>query len=58
MAFEGSREKVGIVGEVWAFLRLRKKWWLSPIIVTLALLGLFVVLTANSALAPLIYSMW
>ena len=43
MAFEGSREKLGIIGELWAFMRVRKKWWLGPIVVMLALLGLLVV---------------
>jgi len=28
MAFEESREKLGIVGELWMFMRVRKKWWL------------------------------
>ncbi len=30
MAFEGTREKVGILGELWAFMKVRKKWWLGP----------------------------
>jgi membrane glycosyltransferase len=58
MAFEGSREKIGILGELWAFMKVRKKWWLSPIVVMLALLGLLVVFTANSAVAPLIYQLF
>jgi hypothetical protein len=37
MAFEGSREKIGILGELWAFMRVRKKWWLGPIVLMLAL---------------------
>ena len=39
MAFEESREKLGIIGELWAFMRVRKKWWLGPIVLMLALLG-------------------
>jgi len=39
MAFEESREKLGIIGELWAFMRVRKKWWLGPIVVMLALLA-------------------
>ena len=40
MAFEGSREKIGIFAELWAFMRVRKKWWLGLIVLMLALLGL------------------
>ena len=40
MAFEGSKEKFGILAELWAFMRVRKKWWLGPIVLMLALLGL------------------
>lgn len=58
MAFEGSREKLGIIGELWAFMRIRKKWWLAPILLTLALLGLLVVFTQGSAIAPFIYTLF
>jgi hypothetical protein len=58
MAFEGSREKLGILGELWAFMKVRKKWWLGPIVIMLALLGLLVVFTANSAVAPFIYTLF
>ena len=58
MAFEESREKLGIVGEVWTFMNVRKKWWLGPIVATLALLGLLVVFTQGSAVAPFIYTLF
>ena len=58
MAFEGSREKIGILSELWAFMKVRKKWWLGPIVIMLALLGLLVVFTANSAVAPFIYTLF
>ena len=44
--------------EFWLFLRTRKKYWLLPLIILLFLLGSLVVLTANSALAPFIYSLF
>ena len=47
-----------VVGEFWQFLRQRKKYWLLPIVLLLLLLGLVVVLTANSALAPFIYTVF
>ena len=58
MAFEGTKEKVGILAELWAFMRVRKKWWLGPIVLMLALLGLLVVFTQGSAVAPFIYTLF
>jgi hypothetical protein len=58
MAFEGSREKLGIVAELLAFMRIRKKWWLGPILVMLALLGLLVIFTQGTAVAPFIYTLF
>jgi hypothetical protein len=47
-----------VLGEFWQFLRQRKKYWLLPIVILLLLLGLVIVLTANSALAPFIYTVF
>ena len=47
-----------VIGEFWQFLRERKKYWLLPIVFLLLLLGLVIVLTANSALAPFIYTVF
>ena len=55
MAFDVSLERVGILGELWSFMRVRKKWWLSPIVFTLGALGLLVVGTNGSAVAPFIW---
>ena len=44
--------------EFFQFLRVRKKWWLAPIIAVLLLVGLLVVLTESSALAPFIYALF
>jgi len=46
------------VQDLWAFLRVRKKVWLLPIIVILALLGGLVVATQQSALATFIYTLF
>ena len=56
MAFEGTREKVGIFAELWAFMRVRKAWWLGPIIVMLGLLGLLIVSTQGSAVSAFLYA--
>ena len=50
--------KGGIVGELWAFMKVRKKWWLLPIIVVLLLVGALLVLAQGSALAPFIYTIF
>ena len=52
------RSRFSILGELWAFMKVRKKWWLGPIILVLVLLGLVVVLTEGSALAPFIYTLF
>ncbi len=50
--------KLSIVSELWQFLKVRKKWWLAPILILLMLLGTLIVLTQGSALAPFIYSLF
>lgn len=52
----GSR--LSILAELWAFMRIRKKWWIGPIIFVLVLFGLFIVLTQGTALAPFIYTLF
>jgi hypothetical protein len=44
--------------EFWAFLRIRKKYWLLPIFVTMALFGGLIVLVKGTAVAPLIYTLF
>jgi hypothetical protein len=58
MALDNAKEKLGIIGELWLFMKVRKKWWLGPIVVMLALLGLLVVFTQGSAVAPFIYTLF
>lgn len=50
--------KIAIVSELWAFLKARKKWWLTPIVVFLLLLGFLIIFTEGSALAPFIYALF
>jgi len=44
--------------ELWAFMRVRKKFWLLPIFIVMALLGGLIVLTQGSAVAPFIYTLF
>jgi hypothetical protein len=53
-----STSKLSILAELWAFMKVRKKWWLGPIVLVLLLLGLLIVLTQGSALAPFIYTLF
>ena len=46
------------VGMIWGFLRTRKKWWLTPIVLFLVLLSLLIVLSEGSAMAPFIYALF
>jgi hypothetical protein len=50
--------KLSIVRELWDFMKIRKKWWLGPIVVVLLLLGTLIVLTQGTALAPFIYTLF
>ena len=47
-----------LIKEFWEFLRIRKKFWLLPIVMTLVLLGALIVFTESSALAPFIYTLF
>ncbi len=44
--------------QFWEFLKVRKKWWLGPIIGMLLVLGLLLVMTQGSAVAPFIYTLF
>lgn len=50
--------KLAILKEIWEFLRERKKWWLSPLMIMLLLLAALLVFSQGSALAPFIYSLF
>jgi drug/metabolite transporter superfamily protein YnfA len=49
---------LSLAGEFWMFLRVRKKWWLAPIVIILALFGSLIVFTQGSALAPFVYTIF
>jgi len=44
--------------DLWDFMRVRKKFWLAPIIIVLLLLGMLIVLAEGSAVAPFIYTIF
>ena len=49
---------VSFLKEIWEFLKERKKYWLLPIIIVLALFGILIVLSQGSAVAPFIYTIF
>jgi len=50
--------KLSVFKELWDFLKVRKRWWLAPIIIMLLLLGLLIIFTESSAVAPFIYTLF
>lgn len=50
--------KLSIALEFWEFLRVRKKYWLAPIVIFLMLLGALIIFTEGSAIAPFIYAIF
>lgn len=49
---------MSLLREFWLYLRVRKKWWLLPIVLVLVLLGTLLVFAQTSALAPFIYTIF
>ena len=44
--------------DIWDFLKVRKKYWLAPLILTIVLMGVFIVFTEGSVIAPFIYTIF
>jgi hypothetical protein len=49
---------MSLIKELWLFMRTRKKFWLLPILILMALLGGLLVLAQGSAIAPFIYTIF
>jgi hypothetical protein len=50
--------KGGLMSELWAFMKVRKKFWLVPVIVVMVVVGGLLVFAQGSALAPFIYTIF
>jgi len=50
--------KLGILKEFWDFLSVRKKWWLTPIVIVLILLGALIIFSQGSAISPFVYTLF
>jgi len=53
-----NKGRLAIFGDLWQFMRVRKKFWLAPILLTMLLLSLLIVVTQGSAVAPFIYALF
>lgn len=49
---------LSFLSEIWAFMRVRKKFWLMPIILMMLIFGGLIILTKGSAVAPFIYTVF
>ena len=54
---EARAARTGLLREFWEFLKHNKKWWLTPILVVILLVGLLVMLT-GTGMAPFIYALF
>ncbi len=49
---------IDLIKDIWDFLKVRKKYWLAPLIVTIVLMGALIIFTQGSVVAPLLYSIF
>lgn len=50
--------RLAVISDLWGFLRYRKKFWLLPMVTVLLVLGVLLVFTETSAIAPFVYSLF
>ena len=55
MQYHTCMGRIALLKEFWGFLRVRKKFWLLPIVIMLLFLGALIIFTEGSALSPFIY---
>lgn len=56
--FKNLKNKLLIFKELWEFMKVRKIWWLGPIVIVIILLGLLIIFTESVALSPFIYALF
>lgn len=47
-----------LLKELWDFLKVRKAWWLAPIIIMLVLVGILIIFSQSSVVSPFIYALF
>jgi hypothetical protein len=50
--------KTSLMSELWAYMRVRKKWWLMPLVLMMLAIGVLIAFAQGSALAPFIYTIF
>ncbi len=50
--------KFSIIKEFWEFIKYKKIWWITPIIIVLLLIAILIIFTEGSAIAPFIYAIF
>jgi hypothetical protein len=53
-----ARTKIAIIKEFWDFMKMRKKFWLAPLLMSMVLLGMLLMVAQGSAVAPFIYTLF
>jgi hypothetical protein len=56
--FPLSMPRSSLLSELWSFMRVRKKWWLLPLVLVMLAVGLLIAFAQGSALAPFIYTIF
>ena len=49
---------IDLIKDIWDFLKIRKKYWLAPLIITIVIMGALIIFTQGSVVAPFIYSIF
>lgn len=49
---------IELIKDIWDFLKVRKKYWLAPLIITIVLMGALIIFTQGSVIAPFIYTIF
>ena len=52
------KDFIDLIKDIWDYLKIRKKYWLAPLIITILLMGALILFTQGSVLAPFIYSIF
>ena len=52
------KDFIDLANDIWEFIKVRKKYWLAPLIITIVLMGTLIVFTQGSVVAPFIYSIF
>ena len=52
------KEFIELLSDIWDFLKVRKKYWLAPLIITIILMGALLIFTQGTVVAPFIYSIF